>query len=229
MKRIFITFILFTCLSGPLISAEDTNKQVPDVSIGINANIGSFDLYDKNVNLGTKPGLYTGGGISLEKMIYTNFGIGTGIQYRYFNADFVMDDGATTYDATWTFQTINIPFLMILSFSGGETALNLAGGIVYSHVFYSVMETDSDAVLKKEDNVLRFTNTNQIGLTAGILFKIKATEYTDFVFGIMGEYYPTNLLYHAGDSGDRLNMTNYSLTTGYMFRTYLFPGSANKN
>ena len=133
-----------------------------------------------------------------------------------------MEEDTSTFDASWTFQSINVPFLFILDFSGELLALNLVGGVVYSHIIYSVMEAEG-----MEDNVERFTTTNQIGITAGIIFKLKVTDYTDFLLGTMGEYYPTNLLYHAGDSGDNLNMVNYSLITGYMFRTSIFPGSDN--
>lgn len=221
MKKIFYIILFFIFFSGPLLRAEESGDgRIPDISIGITGNIGSFELYDKDMDLDVKPGLYTGGGISIEKNIYGMFNFGSGIQYRYFNTDLTKGDETTSADITWTFQSINIPFLFILSFSGGETALNLVGGVVYSHIFYSVMESDG-----KEDKVLRFTTANQIGLTAGIVFKIKATEYTDFLLGVTGEYYPTNLLYDAGDSDDNLNMINYSLTTGFMFRTNIFPGS----
>jgi hypothetical protein len=227
MKRIIITFLLFTGFSGPMLNAEEIrNNQIPDVSIGINANFGTFDMYSDKMELENKPGLYTGGGITIEKMLTGLFGIGSGIQYRYFNTDFVMPDAVPEFDATWTFQSINIPFYMILTLSGGETSLNLAAGVVYSHIFYSKMKADTSVPLAVyEDNVLRLTETNQIGLTAGIIFKVKATQYTDFMFGVMGEYYPTNVLYNAGHSKDKLNMINYSFTTGYMFRTNIFPPS----
>lgn len=220
MNKIFITLLLITSFSGTLLSAEkNSDNEVPDVSIGINANYGSFDMYQKNMDLGIKPGLYAGGGLSVEKMIYDKFGIGSGLQYRYFKTDFIMDG----LDATWTFQSINVPFLMMLSLSGGESALNLVGGMVYSHVFYSVMSTDSTLPLPNNyDNALKYIYTNQIGLTAGIIFRIKATQYSDFQFGVMAEGYPTNLLYNRDKSKDRLYMINYSLTTGWMFRTNIF-------
>ncbi len=211
-------------MSTPLVflSAEE-NEKTPDMSIGINANFGSFDIYQKNMDLDIKPGIYTGGGISLEKQIHGILNAGSGIQYRYFNSDFIMEDKIPEFESRWTMQTINIPFLLILSFSGGESALNLVGGVVYSHIFYSVMKTDANVPLPKyNDDVERFTNSNQIGLTGGIVFKIKSTKYTDFLFGVMGEYYPTNLL---SDSSDELHMINYSFTTGYMFRANIFPGS----
>lgn len=221
MKKIFLTFFIIAILSITQLKAEESNDgRIPDFSMGITGNIGSFDVYDKNMDLDTEPGLYAGGGLSFEKNIYSIFNFGTGIQYRYFYLDFVMEEDTTTFDASWTFQSINVPFLFILNFSGEESALNLIGGVVYSRIIYSVMEADG-----MEDNADRFTTTNQIGITAGIVFKLKATEYTDFIFGVMGEYYPTNLLYDAGDSGDNLNMINYSLITGYMFRTNIFTGS----
>jgi hypothetical protein len=222
MKKIFIIFLFFVSLPAVLSTAAE-NEKTPDMSIGINANFGSFDLHQKNMDLDIKPGIYTGGGISIEKQLYGILNAGTGIQYRYFNTDFIMDDQIPEFETRWTMQSINIPFLLILSFSGGESALNLIGGVVYSHIFYSVMKTDANVPLaKKSDDVERFTNSNQIGLTSGIVFKIKSTKYTDFLFGVMGEYYPTNLL---SDTGDRLHMVNYSFTTGYMFRTNIFPGS----
>ncbi len=223
-KKIFILLLLIS-LPDVFLSAQDNGK-APDMSIGINGNFGSFEIYQKNMDLEIKPGIYTGGGISLEKEIYGILSIGSGIQYRYFNTDFTMEDEIPVFDIRWTFQSINIPFLMILSFSGGESALNLIGGVVYSNIFYSVMTTDAKTPEDEDrDDVERFTNSNQIGLTAGIVFKIKSTKYTDFVFGVMGEYYPTNLLNDVGDTGEKLSMINYSFTTGYMFRTNIFPGS----
>ncbi len=223
MNKIFITLLIITTFSTALFSAEKNNdNEIPDVAIGINGNYGSFDMYQKNIDLEPKPGMYTGGGISVEKMIYEKFGVGSGIQYRYFRTDFNMDG----LDATWTFQSINIPLLMILSFSGPKSAIHLVGGVVYSHIFYSVMTTDSTMPIPNNyDNALKYINTNQIGLTAGVLFIIKATEYSDFQFGLMAEGYPTNLLYQRDKSTDRLDMINYSLTTGWRFRTNIFPGS----
>jgi len=229
MKKIFTIFTFLIFFSVNAAADEDNSyKPVPDISFGINGSYGSFNLYSRRMNLNTKPGIYTGGGISVEKMLYSHFGIGSGVQYRYFNTDFVMEEDSTTrYDATWTFQTINLPFLMILSFRGNSVALNLVGGAVYSHIFYSEMESGSSIPYKQKDNVLRFTRVNQIGLTAGMVFKIKTTQYTDFLFGVMCEGYPTNLLYNVNDS--KVYMYNYSLTAGYMFRTNLFSGSGKKD
>jgi len=225
MKK-FLTAILFLLLLPQVFLIAGENEKTPDMSIGITANFGSFDLYKKNMDLDIKPGIYTGGGLAIEKQLYGILSIGSGIQYRYFNTDFTMGDTSPEYESRWTFQSMNIPFLLILSFSGGESALNLVGGVVYSHIFYSVMTTDADVPLPMyHDNVERFTNSNQVGLTSGVVFKIRSTKYTDFMFGVMGEYYPTNLLSDAGDSDNRLNMINYSFITGYMFRTNIFPGS----
>jgi len=232
MKKKFIIFLLFTILPCVLLNAaENKDNETPDASIGVNGNFGTFDINKNNVHLETEPGLYTGGGLTIEKMIYPVFGFGSGIQYRYFKTDFVMKDkNKQEVDATWTFKTINIPFLMILSFSGGDSSLNLVGGAVYSHIFHSEMKADEDEdVTKHKDNVLKFTNTNQIGATAGIIFKIRATKFSDFMFGVMGEYYPTSIIYNRNGSDDKINMLNYSLMTGYMFRTNIFPGSEKKN
>jgi hypothetical protein len=230
MKK-FCIIPALTILFYTSIYADESkkNESAPDVSIGITGSFGSFNMTEKNVGIDKKPGMITGGGLSIEKMISPWFGIGTGIQYRYFNFDFTMNDSNAAFDVTWAFQSINIPFLMILSFGGDNSSINFMGGVVYSHIFYSVMTTDTDLpVNTHRDNTMRFTDTNQAGVSAGIIFKIKATEYTDFLFGVTGEYYPTNLLYDRGDSNDRLNMYNYSLTVGYMFRTGLFPGSSNE-
>jgi len=227
MKKIFIAFIILTTLSGALPGATvNKNEKVPDVSIGINGNFGSFNMYNSNINIDNQPGLYTGGGLSIEKMIYDNFGIGSGIQYRYFNTNFVMDYMGTNYNAKWTFQSVNIPLLMLFSLSGGDSGITIAGGVIYSHIFYSMMTTDTTLPIDtSKDNALKYISTDQVGAAAGIILKFKATEYTDLVFGLMGEFYPTNLLYKGKSSNEKLNMFNYSLTTGWMFRTNIFPGS----
>jgi hypothetical protein len=228
MRKTFITFLLaaFFCTSAQ--AEEDKDENNPDVSIGITAVIGSFNLTEKDTGIKKEPGLVTGAGLSIEKMIGEHTGIGTGIQYRYFYLDFEMKDSTNTIDARWTFQSINIPIFMIFSLGGDESSINFAGGIVYSHIIYSVMTTDSDLALDtKKDNAMKYTNADQIGLTAGIYFRFKATDFTDFILGITGEYYPTNLLYDRGGGSDRMNMFNYNLYAGYMFRTCLFPGSSD--
>ncbi len=222
MKKLFITLFLFAGLNISLSAEENMDKQVPDVSIGINGNYGIFDIYDKNMNLDIKPGMYTGGGVSVEKNLYGNIDIGSGIQYRYFNTRFVMND-TPSYDVKWTFQTINIPVIFLYSLRKDAVGLSFYLGGIYSHIFYSVMKTDTTLTLDKyKDNALRFTNANQAGVTAGITMRFKVTDFSDFIFGAGGEYYPTNLLYSGGGSKDKLHMINYSLTSGWMFRTNFF-------
>ncbi len=230
MNKTLIIFLLILSVSGPLFSAEEnTDQEVTDASIGINGNFGSFDLYKKNIEFENKPGLYTGGGISLEKKIYEKFWIGSGIQYRYFRTRFVNSMDTSNFNATWTFQSINVPLLMILQFSGPFSAIDLSCGAVYSHIFYSIMTTDPTLPAEqRRDNALKFIEANQIGATAGISFRIKATEYTDFVLGVTGEFYPTNLLIEHDESKDKFYMINYSLTTGWKFRTNIFPGSTKE-
>ena len=160
-------------------------------------------------------------------MIYQNFGLGSGVQYRYFNTDFFMgDDKSPKFPAKWTFQSINIPFNMIFSLRGNNLSLSLMTGGVYSHLFYSLMTTGpSMYIANTSDNALKYIQANQFGLTSGVIFRIKITQFTDLIFGATGEYYPMNLLSIQDDSKSELHMYNYSLTAGYMFRTNIFPGA----
>ena len=228
MRKIFLAYLLTVLITSFVYAEDDKDEAYPDISIGITAVAGSFNITEKNVGIDKEPGFITGAGLSIEKLVYNHIGIGTGIQYRYFYLDFTDKENTETVDARWTFQSINIPFLIILSAGGDESSINFSGGFVYSNIFYSEMTADSDADVDiKKDNAIKYTNTDQIGLTAGIYFRIKATDFTDFILGVTGEYYPTNLLYEREDSGDRLNMFSYNLTVGYMFRTGFFPGSSD--
>jgi len=230
MKKIPLIFLLLTVLSGSLVSAEKDN-QVPCISFGINGNFGLFDVISRNFDFENKKGFYTGGGISLEKLFSNNTGFGSGIQYRRFKTEYVLEESGTStgikYDVSWTLQSINIPFVYIIAFRGDNFGLNLEAGAVYSHITKSTMKVDTSLILDSyTDDALKYIKADQIGLTAGIIFIIKATDYTDFTFGITGEIYPTNLLIERDYFNGKLNMYNYSLTAGYMFRTNVFSGQA---
>lgn len=228
MKKIVLIILLAVFFNANARTEEIDNGSYPDVSLGITAVIGSFNLSEKNIGIDKQPGLVSGAGITIEKMTGDHTAIGSGIQYRYFYTDLTITDGSSPVDARWKFQSINIPFVMIFTYGDDESSINLEGGIVYSHIFYSVMTTDSNAGLDtKKDDAMKYTDTNQAGITAGIFFRLKTTDFTDIIFGITGEYYPTNLLYNTHDSGERLNMFNYNFTAGYMFRTGFFPGSSD--
>ena len=214
-----------------MVSAEKENK-VPDISIGVNGNFGFFDVFKRNINFENKKGFYSGGGISAEKLLNDNYGFGSGIQYRHFSTDFVLEDSVSAssdvYTIKWTLQSINIPFLMILSFRGDFFGVNLEAGAVYSHIYLSSMKTGTTITLPRyTDNAFKYTKADHLGLTAGIIFKIKATDHTDFTTGITGEFYPTNLLIQREGFSGKLNMYNYSLTAGYMFRTNVFSRQVN--
>jgi hypothetical protein len=228
MKKILLIFLLTFIADISSYAQDDEKKSYPDVSIGITATAGSFNATEKDVGIDQEPGFITGAGLCIEKMISDHISILSGLQYRYFYMDFKMEDEGESSDIRWTFQSINIPFLFIFFTGGDESSINLGLGIVYSHIFSSVMEADDGTNLDtKKDDAMKYTNANQIGFTAEIYFRIKATDFTDFIIGVTGEYYPTNLLYEREGSGDKLNMFNYNLKAGYMFRTGFFPGSSD--
>jgi len=230
MKKILPILFLFALFSGNLAGAEkDSGNRVPDFAIGINGNYGLFDMSHRNMEFSNENGLYSGGGITIEKMTGDNTGFGSGIQYRRFNASFTWVDSTlgTPFKVVCKLQSVNIPFFMILSLGGEYFAVNFEGGAVYSHIVKTRMKAHTALPLDRDkDNALKYIETNQFGLTAGILFKVRVTEYTDFMIGVTGEYYPTNLLIKHEDSNQKLNMYNYSVTAGYMFRTNVFSRTA---
>ncbi len=226
MRKIHLILLLITVFSAPLISAEK-DSQVPDISIGINGNYGYFDVIKKNMDFENKKGIYAGGGVTVEKLLNANTGFGSGIQYRRFKTNFIYEDSASAVNpalkVTWSFQSVNIPFVILLSFRGGFFGVSLEAGAVYSHISYSTMELDTTLpVIKTTENAVKYMKSDQMGLTAGTKFRLEVTDHTDFTLGVTGEYYPTNLLIQREGFSGKLNMYNYSLTIGYMLRTNVF-------
>lgn len=216
MKKILLILLLLPAFSSSLISAEkEKDKPAQDVYIGINGVYGIFGMRSRDMDFETEKGLHAGGGISFEKMVYNNFGLGSGIQYRYSKTEFVMTEGTERLDVAWTLPSVNIPFLMILSLRGEYLALSLEAGAVYSHIFNSHLKTDTDLTIDRtKDNSLKYINAYQIGITAGIIFKLRVTEYADFTLGITAEGYPTNLLLEKNNTQGELNIYNYCITSG---------------
>lgn len=229
MKNYLLTLILLITAVSPLAaSGSEPQINTPFASVGINCNLGLTDMYvhisDDSVRETDKYGILLGGGLLAEKMFSGFFGLGSGFQYRFFEKGLIMIDTATLSrnDIIWSFQSFNLPFYMIFSLAGESVSLNFQLGFVYSYIFYSHMKTDDPTTSGiTEDNGLRFTNSNQVGIMAGLNIKIAITDYTDLMLGIVAEGYPTNLI-EVNQGSDRINLFNCSAIAAWMFRTNLF-------
>lgn len=217
--------------TAPDKSSIESEKIIDDryssrnVSFGFIGTFGSADILSIDSEVKTEePGLTAGGGFVLEKMFSNHFGIHGGLLYRYMEFDITADTGMPDpLEATWSFHTINIPLLMIVSANTENFSFNLLFGITYLNIFHSEIENRSSVIYDMEvQKALSYTNPHQVTATGGINLKFRVTKFTDFFIGALADFHPTNL-FRNGGGDDHLSIYSGRIMAGYMFRTDIFP------
>ncbi len=229
MKK-FSAFVMSVLIVTFITAAFGEDNRVKDeagIAVGITGMFGTCSFQSNLSDLDIDPGYIAGGGILLEKNLSRHFSAGTGIGYRHFSSNITMFNKTTLeeFDATWDFDAISIPFHIILSLKGTNSALDILAGATYTHIFSSEMNTNETLVsgIKHED-AMKYINASQVGISGGMRFRFLFTEFSDFFIGIMGEYYPADFI-NQSDDNKNIHFLNYSFNAGYMFRSNLFSGN----
>jgi len=196
-----------------------------NVSFGFIGTFGAADILSIDSDVKTvEPGPTVGGGFVFEKMFSNHFGIHSGLLYRYMEFDITADVSMPDpLEATWSFHTISIPVLMILSANTENFSFNLLFGLTYMNIFQSEIENRSSVIYDMEvQKALSYTNPHQVTATGGINLKFRVTKFTDFFIGALADFHPTNL-FRSGGGDDHLSIYSGRVMAGYMFRTDIFP------
>lgn len=204
---------------------SDDRYSSRNASFGFIGTFGAADILSIDSDVETdKPGITAGGGFVFEKMFSNHFGIHSGLLYRYMEFDITADVGMVDpLEATWSFHTLSIPVLMILSANTENFSFNLLLGLTYVNIFQSEIENRSSVIYDMEvQKALSYTNPHQVTVTGGINLKFRVTRFTDFFIGALADFHPTNL-FRNGGSDDHLSIYSGRVMAGYMFRTDIFP------
>jgi len=205
---------------------KDDRYSSRNVSFGFIGTFGAADILSIDSDVETdQPGLTGGGGFVLEKMFSNHFGIHSGLLYRYMEVDFTADVGMIDpLEATWSFHTLSIPVLMIVSANTENFSFNLLLGLTYMNIFHSEIENRSSVLYDMESQkALSYINPHQVTATGGINLKFRVTKFTDFFIGALADFHPTNLFRSGGGGDNHLSIYSGRIMAGYMFRTDVFP------
>ena len=219
--------LLFLIL-GISLYASDTKQNSginSNFSFGFTGTGGLSELFPRSCDVETdKPGFTAGGGLVFEKMFSNLMGLHSGIIYRYIENDITVDDSTNPLEATWSFHTVTIPFLMILSANTENFSFNLLAGVSYINIIDSTIKNRSTLVYDMESQKgLSFINPHQAAATAGINLKFRITKFSDFFIGIIGDFHPTNIFRSDHGNDEYLHIYGGRVMTGIMFRTDVFP------
>lgn len=224
--KFYLTAIIL--MLGVTLSASDLNNnqnRSRNISFGFTGTAGLNGLFSRGSDVETEnPGLTAGGGLVFEKMFTNRLGLHSGIVYRYIENDFKAGTTMIPLEAEWFFHTMTIPFLMIISANRENYSFNLLAGFSYINIFDSTIKNRSPLVYDMESqNALSAINPHQAAVTAGINLKLKVTKFSDFFFGVIGDFHPTSLFRSDHGNNEYLHIYGVRIMTGYMFRTDLFP------
>jgi hypothetical protein len=206
--------------------ASDTNSNTGrNYSFGFTGTAGLSDMLPRDSDVETdNPGITAGGGLVFEKMFTNHLGLHSGLVYRYIENNIFVDDIVNPLEAEWTFHTLTIPFLMILSANMDSFSINLLAGFSYINIFDSTIKNQSSIVYDMdEQKALSVINPHQAAATAGINLKLKLTRFSDGFFGVIGDFHPTSLFRSDHGNNEYLHIYGGRIMTGVMFRTDLFP------
>lgn len=213
-----VLFFLLVLNYHPL-SAQSLSDQTPKFCIGVGASGGHFNLNHRDGPFGYEPGMGFGGGIVLETMINSVFGIHSGAWYSHFELDFTMtddkEDPSTEKKEFMRFKCniLTIPFYLITSADLGIIVINLLTGVNYSYITEAYISQDEFS-----ENIGRYMEYAQLGAGGGLEIKIKMTRFVHlFVTGI-GEYYFTNFIKAEDSAKD--NLYNAQIRTGVLLSTF---------
>ncbi len=222
--RLIITFLMLSVS----LYASDINKDAPvnrNFSFGFTGTAGLSELFSRDSDVETdNPGLTAGGGLVFEKMFTNNLGLHSGIIYRYIENDITAGDTLNPFEASWSFHTLTIPFLMIISANMENYSFNLLAGFSYINIFDSTIKNQSSLVYDMDSQkALSVINPHQAAITAGINMKLQLTKFSDAFIGIIGDFHPTSLFRSDHKDNEDLHIYGGRIMTGIMFRTDIFP------
>ncbi len=221
MKFYLTGIILLIGVTLAASDLNDNNNRSRNIAFGFTGTAGINGLHPRKSDIKSdNPGLTAGGGLVFEKMFTNRLGFHSGVVYRYIESD-LKDDAVNLLDASWSFHTITIPFLMIISGETESGSINLLAGFSYINIF--------DSTLKNRDpytasgKALSEINPHQVAATVGINMKLQVTKFSDFFAGIIVDFHPTNLFRTDHGNSEHLHLYGARIMTGFMFRTDLFP------
>ncbi len=224
MKFYLTGIILLLGVTLAASDLNDNNNRSRNIAFGFTGTAGINGLLPRKSDIKSDaPGLTAGGGLVFEKMFTNRLGFHSGAVYRYIENDFHSND-ANQIDASWSFHTITIPFLMIISGNTESGSINLLAGFSYINIFDSTIKnTDSLIYDVESEKALSRINPHQVAATVGINMKVQVTKFSDFFAGIIVDFHPTNLFRADHGKNEYLHIYGARVMTGFMFRTDLFP------
>ncbi len=162
-----------------------------------------------------------GGGLIFETMFSNHLGIHSGVEISYFEmSGSSTKPGELFYFRVYT-TVMEIPFCLITSVNTGIGSFVFLTGVTFAHTLHSRFNTSNPDVASTSGDLLPFLNGSHLGGTAGLLFKIQTSDYSDFYTGITATYYFTDLMEKM--DGSIANLYNYRAVVGFLYRTDVFP------
>ncbi len=208
-----ISMILGMRLPAGAADAE-TEKTPARVAFGVGALYGMYDLQTADTKSGdsgpgnTKFSPSFGGGLILETMFSNRFGVHTGLWYQHTVFEFYQGGVESTS------ENLLMPIYLLTSFHGGPFTLGLLAGIhlaYYTRIDFEMGGMSAD--------VLKYTNSKQIGVAGGFEVKLAITRFVDIFVAAVAEKYLTALFEGGGEDTPQY-VYGATVRSGVLFRTF---------
>lgn len=206
-----ILIVLLVLVYTPIFALDNYQNYVFGFSItgGMN-DVWHISGTEEGKTVKWKPGIMAGGGIFLENMFSSHFGIHSGFSYVFNECELEFGD---TPDAQMSSRnhSVLIPLYLISSF-GNKVRVDVLYGLNYMHIFYNTMSNDYDST-----NGIRFINYNQFGCGLQLRLAFAFNRFTYFYAGPHGQFYFSNVV---ESTSWRDYMYNIQFEIGMLFKTF---------
>ena len=220
MKKIITVIMSLTItalVTAPALAEGKTSD--PNLSIGFGLTGGLASAWQHTGEGRWDAGYNFGAGLILEKMFTSRLGIHTGFWYIEARADMHMDN----MKIETILRTLTLPLYLLVSANKGIFSLNFLFGVDISQIIESRLHTDDPGAIHSDAYITQHLRPSQIGIAMGFNFKFRVRKFVDLFFGVIGDFYATNLMKEHDNYNDYAHLYDARLTMGVLFRTNIFP------
>jgi len=211
MTGIFLVTLVLGIQSSPAAGAEAETSS-PRVAFGAGGMFGIYDLQSSESGDdgpgNTKFSQSFGGGLILETMLSSRFGVHTGLWYQHTSYAFY------TEGVTMTTENLLMPVYLLTSFNSGPFSLGLLAGLHLAYFTKVDFEFEGSG-----SDVIKYTNAKQLGVAGGLEFKLAIFRFVDVFVSAVAEKYLT-ALFDGGGGDSPQYIYGATIRSGILFRTF---------
>lgn len=217
-KKYVFPLLIAVLIAAPVLAEEES---APNASFGFSFTSGYYDHWQKAGEGTWYEGKCYGGGIVIESMFTSHFGVHGGVSFIYAEIKGKSFYAGQRIDFRFTSFSMSVPLCLMTSINANNFSFIILTGFTFSQIMMTRMETSNPAAPNNSDDLLPYLNPSMVAVTGGFLFKFRSSNYTDFFVGLISDFYFTDLMEKM--DGQVIHPYDIRAVVGILFRTNIFP------